>query len=83
MAIAVLLTLMPLVVGLESTQNLLGRVGKAHVLAWSDKWVNISWIALIGPSIFIVLVTGFVAKGTAPHMQNAHGVSHPQLVLPY
>lgn len=83
MAIVVFLTLLPLVVGLESTQNLLSRVGKAHALAWSDKWVNISWIVLIGPSIFIVLVTGVVAKGTAPHMQNVHGVSHPHPVLPY
>lgn len=75
LAIGVMLTVLPMAMGVESLQNMLGRIGRGHSLAKYDKWNNISWLFIIAPSIILVLIMGVVGRGNAGHFRSAHTVS--------
>lgn len=70
-----MLTVLPLAMGLESLQNMLGRIGRGHSLAKYDKWINISWLFVIAPSVILLMIMGIVGRGNAGHFRSAHNVS--------
>ncbi|KAK7997417.1 beta-lactamase-like protein [Apiospora arundinis] len=74
LAIGVMLTVLPMAMGVESLQNMLGRIGRGHSLAKYDKWNNISWLFIIAPSIILVLIMGVVGRGNAGHFRSAHTI---------
>ncbi|KAK8080276.1 hypothetical protein PG997_008094 [Apiospora hydei] len=74
LAIGVMLTLLPMVLGVEGLQNMLGRIGRGHSLAKYDKWINISWLFIIAPSTILLLIMGVVGRGNAGHFRSGHNV---------
>lgn len=70
-----MLTVLPLAMGVESLQNMLGRIGRGHSLAKYDKWINISWLFVITPSVILLMIMGIVGRGNAGHFRSAHNVS--------
>ena len=70
-----MLTVLPMVMGVEALQNMLGRIGRGHSLSKYDKWINISWLFIIAPSIILLLIMGIVGRGNAGHFRSAHTVS--------
>ncbi|KAK8051708.1 hypothetical protein PG993_003093 [Apiospora rasikravindrae] len=74
LGIGVMLTVLPMVLGVESLQNMLGRIGRGHSLAKYDKWINISWLFIIAPSVILLLIMGVVGRGDAAHFRSAHSI---------
>ncbi|KAK7927431.1 hypothetical protein PG985_004429 [Apiospora marii] len=74
LAIGVMLTVLPLAMGVESLQNMLGRIGRGHSLAKYDKWINISWLFIIAPSVILLMIMGIVGRGNAGHFRSAHNI---------
>ncbi|KAI0016884.1 hypothetical protein F4780DRAFT_634880 [Xylariomycetidae sp. FL0641] len=66
--------ILPLAIGLESTRNILIRIKMSHVLAKAPRWNNIIWMAIIAPSVILVLLFGALTMGNASHFRTAHGV---------
>ncbi|KAG8167689.1 hypothetical protein KVR01_003378 [Diaporthe batatas] len=73
-AMSVFLAILPLILTLEGTRVLLLRLKLGHVLPKATKWANIGWLWLMGPATLLLLIFGFLARGTAGHMQTAHGI---------
>ncbi|KAK8042390.1 hypothetical protein PG994_012873 [Apiospora phragmitis] len=74
LAIGVMLTVLPMALGIEALQNMLRRIGRGHSLAKYDKWINIAWLFIIAPSIITLLVMAVVGRGNAGHFGSAHNI---------
>jgi len=77
-----MLTVLPMAMGVESLQNMLSRIGRGQSLSKYDRWINISWLFVIAPSIILLLIMGIVGRGNAGHFRSAHTVSLFPLVYP-
>ncbi|KAK7958592.1 hypothetical protein PG988_013440 [Apiospora saccharicola] len=74
LAIGVMLTALPMAMGVESLQNMLSRIGRGQSLAKYDKWINISWLFVIAPSVITLMIVGIVGRGNAGHFRSAHTI---------
>lgn len=63
-----------MVVGMEAVRNVLVRLGLKKVYASIPKWVNITWLYLIGPTTVLALVFGALANGSSGHLRSSHGI---------
>ncbi|KAI1638646.1 hypothetical protein F4809DRAFT_239402 [Biscogniauxia mediterranea] len=52
---------LPLAMGFESARNILIRLRRPHVLPDVPAWTNFLWLGIVGPSLVVVPVSGFLA----------------------
>lgn len=76
-AMAVFLTVLPLIFSLEGARALLLRLKLHHILPKATRWANIGWFWVMGPATLIILIFGVLATGSSGNMRTTHGVGGP------
>lgn len=77
LGLAVLIFIVPIIMGMEGARNMLVRIRKPQHLLWVPKWANLGWILLVGPLLILVLIFGVLVVGSTPHFRTGHGVGLP------
>ncbi|KAI1493482.1 hypothetical protein F5X96DRAFT_621381 [Biscogniauxia mediterranea] len=65
---------LPLAMGFESARNILIRLRRPHVLPDVPAWSNFLWLGVVGPSLVVVPVSGFLAA-------DVYDFHMPQVIL--
>ncbi|KAL2882101.1 hypothetical protein SGCOL_002363 [Colletotrichum sp. CLE4] len=72
-AIIAYINILPLAIGLEHMRNLLLRINAPQILPNVQKWNNIMWLFIMGPSVVVVLIFGILVTAKSSHFRTAHG----------
>ncbi|UQC81717.1 uncharacterized protein CLUP02_07203 [Colletotrichum lupini] len=73
-AIIAYINVLPLAIGLEHMRNLLLRIDAPPILPKIEKWNNIMWLFIMGPSAVVVLIFGILVTAKSSHFRTAHGI---------
>ncbi|KAK1637918.1 hypothetical protein BDP81DRAFT_460531 [Colletotrichum phormii] len=73
-AIVAYINILPLAIGLEHMRNLLLRINAPQILPNVQKWNNIMWLFIMGPSVVVVLIFGILVTAKSSHFRTAHGI---------
>ncbi|KAF4780206.1 hypothetical protein HER10_EVM0010179 [Colletotrichum scovillei] len=73
-AIIAYINVLPLAIGLEHMRNLLLRINAPPILPKIEKWNNIMWLFVMGPSVVVVLIFGILVTAKSSHFRTAHGI---------
>ncbi|KAK1472526.1 hypothetical protein CTAM01_16367 [Colletotrichum tamarilloi] len=73
-AIIAYINVLPLAIGLEHMRNLLLRIDAPPILPKIEKWNNIMWLFIMGPSVVVVLIFGILVTAKSSHFRTAHGI---------
>ncbi|EFQ34927.1 hypothetical protein CGRA01v4_04147 [Colletotrichum graminicola] len=73
-AIVAYINVLPLAIGLEHLRSLLLRVNVPQALPKVQKWNNIMWLFVMGPSVLLVFLFGALVTAKSAHFRTAHGV---------
>ncbi|KAK1671268.1 hypothetical protein BDP55DRAFT_753042 [Colletotrichum godetiae] len=73
-AIIAYINILPLAIGLEHMRNLLLRINAPQILPNVQKWNNIMWLFIMGPSVVVVLIFGILVTAKSSHFRTAHGI---------